>query len=75
MARQDKERQERLEPKRIDRAVSELSKLGFSITQINKRVEFTYKGELVKYFPYSGWHTGKSIKDGRGFQKLLSQLR
>ena len=23
---------------------------------------------------YTGWHSGKSIKDGRGFAKLLKQL-
>jgi hypothetical protein len=34
-----------------------------------------FKNELVKFFPYSGWHTGKSIVDGRGIKKLLAQLK
>lgn len=38
-------------------------------------VKFTYKGHLVTHFAYTGWHTGKSIKDGRGVNKLLKQLK
>lgn len=38
-------------------------------------IEFEYKGHIVKYFPYSGWATGKTIKDGRGLDNLLKQLK
>ena len=34
-----------------------------------------FDNEKVKFFPYSGWHTGKSIKDGRGIENLLKQLK
>ena len=37
-------------------------------------LEFKYKGNTIKFYPYSGWHSGKGIKDGRGFQNLIKQL-
>lgn len=76
MARLDTERQKELEPKRMDFAVHVLVKNGINITYEDKtRLEFYYKDEKVTFFPYSGWHTGKTIKDGRGLQKLLNQLK
>jgi len=52
------------------------SKKGYPITYLDEtRLEFVYKGETIKFYPYSGWHTGKTIKDGRGLQKLLNQLK
>lgn len=38
-------------------------------------LRFMHKGEEIKYFPYSGWHTGKSIIDGRGISTLVDQLK
>ena len=38
-------------------------------------IEFEYKGHIVKYFPYSGWATGKTITDGRGLMNLSNQLK
>ena len=40
----------------------------------DKMIEFEYKGQPVKYFPYSGWATGKTIKDGRGLKNLIKQI-
>ena len=78
MARLDTERQEKLEPKRMEIAIQSVMATGiikclFNIT--DKSFEFNFKGQPVKFFPYSGWHTGKSIKDGRGLQNLLKQLK
>ena len=75
MPRLDIERQIFLEPKRIKYAVDNLSAKGFDVyfESLNE-VRFKYKGFEICYFPYSGWHTGKTIKDGRGFSKLLNQL-
>ena len=76
MARLDIERQERLEPERMKIAKTALTSLGYEITQETKTwLTFTYKNCLVKFFPYSGWHTGKTIQDGRGLQNLLKQLK
>ncbi len=38
-------------------------------------IEFEYKGHSIKYFPYSEWATGKTIKDGRGLMNLINQLK
>lgn len=76
MARLNIERQKELEPLRIDYARQELKKLGIKIAfQNDTRIEFYHRGSVVKLYPYSGWHCGKSIKDGRGINKLLKQLR
>lgn len=74
--RLDTERQAELEPKRLEYAKNSLIMMGFHICYEDKtRLEFVYKGDIIKFYPYSGWHTGKSIKDGRGLQNLLSQLK
>lgn len=73
--RQDIERQKKLEPTRMEYAEKELTKRGYVITfKCDTRIEFTHDGSTVSLFPYSGWHTGKTITDGRGISKLLRQL-
>lgn len=76
MSRLNKDRQELLEPKRIETAKVSLQSLGFEICfESETEIRFFYKNEEVKFFPYSGWHTGKSIQDGRGLQNLLKQIK
>jgi len=73
--RLDKERQKDLEPKRVEFALGELRKLGLEITYNDgTRIDFIFKEKKVQFYPYSGWHTGKTIKDGRGWQNLYNQL-
>ena len=73
--RENQEREARLQPKRIESCVKTLTDMGFSCTNDNTKVTFEYKGEKVTHFAYSGWHTGKSIKDGRGFENLIKKLK
>lgn len=69
------DRQNDLEPHRIKFAKTELQRLGFTIDYEDQReIRFNFKGEIVRFYPYSGWHTGKSIKDGRGLKNLISQI-
>lgn len=76
MARLDTERQNELEPKRIEYAVKKLNELGYISLEVdNTKIKFWHKGEPCLLYPYSGWHTGKTIKDGRGIDKLLAQLQ
>lgn len=76
MARLNIERQRRLEPVRIEHAVKRIQELGFEVIQRdNIQIQFIHRGHVVTFFPYSGWATGKSIKDGRGLERLLKQLR
>ena len=75
MTRLNIERQNKLEPKRIDVAKNEIQKLGYEIIfENNTEIQFRFKDKTVHYFPYSGWHTGASIIDGRGFKHLLQQI-
>lgn len=75
MSRLNTERQNKLEPIRLRTAINEIQKLGITIINYtDKMIEFEYKGHIVKYFPYSGWATGKAIKDGRGLKNLIKQL-
>lgn len=73
--RLDQEREKQLTPKRVAFAVNALECLGYKpVVQNNNTITFDYKGGKVTLYPYSGWHTGKTIKDGRGIEKLLKQL-
>lgn len=74
-SRLDQEREARLQPKRIATAKASLEGLGYSLTfEGADRVEFEHEGHTVRFWPYSGWHSGKTIKDGRGLKRLLNQL-
>lgn len=65
-----------LEPQRIRHAIRKITALGYEITaQDNTSIRFIYNGKIVAFYPYSGWATGASIKDGRGLKNLLSQLK
>ena len=75
MPRLDIERQQQLEPLRIQHAIQRIVALGYKIQQYDKRLEFEYKGSIVRFWPYSGWAAGKTINDGRGLKKLLQQIQ
>jgi hypothetical protein len=76
MARLDTNRQMELEPKRMEYAIAEIQKLGYIVTQQGStQLTFQFKGHTVHFFPYSGWHSGASIKDGRGLKELLLQIK
>lgn len=75
MARLNQERQKELEPKRMREAINKISELGFEVEiETESELSFEFKGSTIKYFAYSGWHSGKTIKDGRGLKNLLNQL-
>lgn len=76
MARLNEDRQKELEPSRSVFAKQEITKLGFEIIfENNSQIQFIFKGEIITLFPYSGWHSGKTIRDGRGIKKLLNQIK
>jgi hypothetical protein len=72
-----RELRKRKEPLRIEYALRKITELGYScnLEEGNKCVQFTYKGGLVRFFPHTGWATGKTIKDGRGINKLIKQIK
>jgi hypothetical protein len=64
-----------LQPRRMQYAINMIEKAGCTITfQDDKEIIFQYKDERINFFPYTGWATGKSIKDGRGINNLIKQL-
>lgn len=74
--RLDQERERILQPQRIKVAKSEIEKRRLLIiAEDNTKIVFMFKGHPVQFFPYSGWHTGKTIQDGRGLRHLLEQLK
>lgn len=74
--RLNQERQEKLEPKRIQYAINRINELGIIVTEKDERsIKFYYKGALITFFPYSGWASGKTITDGRGIENLIKQLK
>lgn len=40
----------------------------------NKCIRFSFKGNTVTIWPYTGWFSGRGVKDGRGIKKLLKQI-
>ena len=74
--RLDQEREEKLQPERIKSCKLKLKQLGFEVTENGEtELQFMFNESMVRFWPYSGWHSGKSIKDGRGFLNLLKQLK
>lgn len=76
MSRLDPERAKEPTPKRMEYALVQLDKAGileFECT--DKTIKFNHKGHTVTLYAFSGWFTGKSIKDGRGIDNLLNQLK
>ena len=73
--RLNQDRQIKLEPNRMEYAISNISRLGFSIYGKTERsFQFNYKGATITFFPYTGWATGKTIQDGRGIHNLIKQI-
>lgn len=73
--RLDQEAEERLQPIRMKTCKEKLESIGFEVSSDEcTKLTFQFKGSTIQFWPYSGWHTGKTIKDGRGFGKLLKQL-
>jgi hypothetical protein len=65
-----------LQPQRMAYCVEQVSSLGFEIFDQNENSFcFEYKNQKIQMFPFTGWHTGKSIKDGRGIENLLKQIK
>lgn len=74
--RLNQEREKRLQPERIKTCVQKLYEMGKLVVSVDDlKIVFMHNGEKVHFFPYSGWHTGKSIKDGRGWENLRRQIQ
>jgi hypothetical protein len=77
MARLDQDRQNRLEPQRMESTRKKLVSLGCKVTMAydGKAWDVTFPdGRFVRFWPYSGWFSGKKGLQGRGFAKLLDAI-
>lgn len=71
----NRERQQELQPGRVDYARTRLEALGYPVTEVNATtLQFTFRGSPVTLYPYSGWFTGRTVTDGRGIKNLLKQM-
>jgi hypothetical protein len=66
---------DRIKKDRLEFAEMRILELGFDITSVNKtELRFEFNGSMIYFFPFTGWHSGKTIQDGRGLNNLLKQL-
>ena len=71
----NRERQQELQPGRVDYARTRVEALGYPVTEVNATtLQFTFRGSPVTLYPYFGWFTGRTITDGRGIKNLLKQI-
>jgi hypothetical protein len=77
MPRLNIERQNKLEPERIEQVKHTLSARGCLIlgSEDKKSVSFVYKGNVCTIWPYSGYFNGKGLTAGRGIDNLLKQIK
>ena len=65
-------------PKKVSRLMAlyyeTLVTNGFVCEVLRGEIQIQFKGSTLRLFPNKQWHTGKTIKDGRGIDNLLSQL-
>lgn len=65
-----------IQKERLEYAEMQILSIGIDITfTCESRIEFYYNDELIQYYPFKAWATGKSIEDGRGLNNLLKQLK
>jgi putative heme iron utilization protein len=70
-----KERRKLVEADRMKNTLAELKSLGYGAMVVDRStIQFEFDGHTVTFYPYTGWHTGKSIKDGRGWRNLRKQI-
>ena len=62
---------------RLVNATNRITELGYTVKWVeqSKCLQFEHKGSMVRFFPYTGWFSGKTVKDGRGLKNLLKQLK
>ena len=65
------------EKDRLVYATNRIAELGYVCKWVEQSrcLQFDFKGSLVRFFPYTGWFSGKTVKYGRGLMNLLKQIR
>ena len=69
-----KERAEK-EPQRIERALQELRRAGFTPKQVDDTlITMSHNGATLRFWPYTGYWACKGMGSGRGLRPLLRKL-
>ncbi len=58
-------------------AEKRLHDLGF-VTQwdeMSRCIAFQHNESIIRFWPWKGWFSGRGVKDGRGLDKLIKQLK
>ena len=59
-------------PERMAHAKKKLGMAGIQFScPDDLTIMFRHNCETVRFYPFTGWFTGKSVQDGRGLQNLL----
>lgn len=69
-------KREQKEPSRWQYILRELKEKGYDPQEDNenKCIRFLFHDNTITVWPYTGWFSGKRIKDGRGTKKLFRQI-
>ncbi len=70
-----KEREKELSPNRFSYAKTKLPEFVDIIEETDTSLVFIWHGCRVTIYPYTGWFTGQTVKDGRGIHNLIKQLK
>ena len=68
----NRERRNGLEPKRFKYAIDKLEEAGHRVEKVD-HAQLLVNG-YVKFWPFTGWYSGKGIGSGRGIHNLLKGL-
>ena len=71
------EQRNKIEPNRFKYATEQLESIGATVIPNNdgsRSMKVVCRDITVTFFPYTGWASGKGIKDGRGIHNLIKQL-
>ena len=70
------ERRAQKQPLRLEYAKKQIEVLGFKVFDENQSsFKFEFKGHTIIFYPFTGWASGKTIKDGHGLATLIKQLK
>lgn len=69
--------QKAVQKQRLEFASMRLEESGIDILGSSSEYQllFIHQGHKVYFFPYTGWHSGSTIQDGRGIENLMKQIK
>ena len=75
MKEQKKKEREAIEPSRLEYATDKLMEDGHRVGLSPDDSKCLIVNGYIKFWPYTGWYSGKGIGSGRGIHNLIKKLR